>query len=148
MDTSSFFAYPTAQSEPVEVTAGFLDNATDKEWDTLLSFVQTRHFRTGETIFSEGDVDRALYLLTIGRLEKSSERTPATTVEAPAPLNELAFLDGGRCAMTARAAVAGEVLRLSFEGFESLAAREPVLGRKILLDLGAIVARRVRAAEG
>jgi CRP-like cAMP-binding protein len=145
MDTSSFFVYPTAQSEPVEVTAGFLDNATEKEWDTVLSFVQTRHVRTGETIFSEGDVDRALYLLTIGRLEQSSERTQVTTVEAPAPLNELAFLDGGRCATTTRAVIAGEVLRLSFEAFESLAAREPVLGRKILLDLGAIVARRLRA---
>ncbi len=146
MDTSSFFIYPTTPSEPAEVTAGFLDNASEAEWDILLSYVQTRHVRPGETIFAEGDPDRALYLLTIGRLEQSSERTPAVTVDAPAPLNELAFLDGGRCATNARAITDAELQRLSYDAFESLAAREPVLARRILLDLAGSVARRLRSA--
>ena len=33
------------------------------------------------------------------------------------------------------------MLRLSFEGFEALAARNPSLGRDILLDLGRILCR-------
>lgn len=146
MDTSSFFIYPTVQRQPSDTTAGFLDNATERDWDALLSYVQTRHLRAGETLFREGAADRALYLLTAGRLELTSARTPATPAEAPAPLNELAFLDGGPCDASARAVTASEVARLSFDAFESLAAREPHLARTILLDLGAILARRLRPA--
>ena len=36
------------------------------------------------------------------------------------------------------------MLRLSFEGFEALAARNPSLGRDILLDLGRILSARLR----
>jgi CRP-like cAMP-binding protein len=143
MDTKSFFMYPT---EPVPVTEGFLDDASETEWGIFLSYVQTRHLRAGETVFTEGDVDRALYVLASGRLEQRSARTPAASVDAPAPLNEQAFLDGGRCATSARAVTDGELLRLSFDAFESLAAREPVLARRILLDLGSSVARRLRSA--
>jgi CRP-like cAMP-binding protein len=39
-----------------------------------------------------------------------------------------------------------EVMRMSFEAFESLASREPVLARKLLLDVGRIVARALRSA--
>jgi CRP-like cAMP-binding protein len=142
MDTQSFFMYPT---EPAPVTEGFLDDASETEWDIFLSYVQTRHLRAGQTIFNEGDVDRALYMLAGGRLEQSSARTPAAAVDAPAPLNELAFLDGDRCATSARAVTDAELLRLSYDAFESLAAREPALARRILLDLGSIVARRLRS---
>jgi len=145
MDTSSFFIYPNSSIEPAS-TAGFLDDASEKEWDELLSYVQTRHLRAGETVFTAGDVDRALYLLTAGRLEQRSTHAPATTIAAPATLNELAFLDGGHCTTTARAVTEGELLRLSYDAFESLAAREPHLARKILLDLGSDLARRLRAA--
>jgi CRP-like cAMP-binding protein len=143
MDTQSFFIYPT---EPAPVTEGFLDDASKTEWDILLSYMQTRHLRPGETIFTEGDVDRALYVLADGRIEQSSAQTPAVAVDVPAPLNELAFLDGGRCATSARAITDAELLRLSYDAFESLAAREPVLARRIVLDLGSIVARRLRSA--
>jgi CRP-like cAMP-binding protein len=143
MDTSSFFIYPGTQPEQTDAVT-FLDDATEDEWNTLLSYVQTRHLRRGETVFREGDLDRSLYLLTAGRLAQTSERTAAVTVEAPAPLNELAFLDGGRCLTTASATSDGELVRLSFDAFESLAAREPVLARRILLDLAAGVARRLR----
>jgi len=108
MDTKSFFIYPTTASEPVTPTAGFLDDAGETEWNILLSYVQTRHLRAGETIFTEGDIDRALYVLAIGQLEQSSSQAPTISVDAPAPLNEVAFLDGGRCTTTARAVTEGE----------------------------------------
>ncbi len=149
MDSSIFFIYPGTQPEPSAVTSGFLDDANEKDWDVLLSYMQTRHLRTVETLFTEGDADRALYLLTAGRLERvarSSTGALAATVDPPAPLNELAFLDGGRCTATVRALAESEVARLSYDAFESMAAREPNLARKILLDLGAILARRLRAA--
>jgi CRP/FNR family transcriptional regulator, cyclic AMP receptor protein len=144
MDTSSFFQYPTGAPEPTARQAAFLDGAGEREWDALLSYMQTRQLRAGEVAFAEGEADRALYLLTVGTVELSGGPTPAQTVEAPAPLNEIAFLDGRGCANTARALAGGELLRLSFDAFESLAAREPTLARMILLDLGRIVASRLR----
>jgi CRP/FNR family transcriptional regulator, cyclic AMP receptor protein len=144
MDTSAFFQYPTGAPEPAAREAVFLDGASEREWDALLSYMQTRQLRRGEVAFAEGDADRALYLLTVGSVELSGTAGATRTVHAPAPLNEIAFLDGGRCANTARAQTDGELLRLGFEAFESLAAREPTLARRILLDLGRMVASRLR----
>ena len=60
-------------------------------------------------------------------------------------LGEGAFLDGAPRAVNVEAMSDGEVLRLSFEGFEALAARNPALARHILLDLGRILSARLRA---
>ena len=60
-------------------------------------------------------------------------------------LGEGAFLDGTPRAVSVEAMSEGEMLRLSFEGFEALAARNPALGRDILLDLGRILSARLRA---
>ena len=144
MDSSSYFQYPTGATDPGTAPATFLGGAGEREWDVLLSYMQTRQLRAGETAFSEGDVDRALYLLTVGNVELRAGAGAPVLVEAPAPLNEIAFLDGGRCAASVRALSAGELLRLSFDAFEALAAREPTLARRILLDLGRIVATRLR----
>lgn len=144
MDTSSFFQYPGGDTEPGTTPPTFLGEAGEGEWSTLLSYMQTRQLRAGEIAFSEGDPDRSLYLLTSGRMALIASTGPTVAVDAPAPLNEIAFLDGGRCTASARALSDGELLRLSFDAFESLAAREPTLARRILLDLGRIVAMRLR----
>ena len=60
---------------------------------------------------------------------------------------EMAFLDGRPRAATIRALTDGDLLRLSFEAFEALSARHPELGRAILLDLGRILAARLRQAN-
>ncbi len=59
----------------------------------------------------------------------------------------MAFLDGRPRAATIRALTDGELLRLSFESYEVLAARYAELGRAILLDLGRILAARLRQAN-
>ena len=52
---------------------------------------------------------------------------------------------GGPRSTTLRAVSDGELRRLSLESFDVLAAREPELGRAILLDVARILARRLRA---
>jgi CRP-like cAMP-binding protein len=147
MDTRVFFTYPNAAAEPAASEPGFLDHCSEREWNTLLSHMQTRNIRAGEIVFAEGDLDRALYLLTGGLVELSGTHSPSATVEAPAQLGELAFIDGDRQPVTARAVTSGEVLCLSFDAFESLAAREPRLATRILLDLGRILAARLRTTS-
>lgn len=60
---------------------------------------------------------------------------------------EMAFLDGRPRAATIRAVTDAELMRISFESYEALAARHPELGRAILLDLGRILAARLRRAN-
>lgn len=148
MDTSSFFDYPTAQVADIAAASGFLDQADERDWDALLAAMQTLVLRQGDIAFTEGHADRALYLLTDGTLEVGSAGATPTQIAAPPAevLNEIAFLDAGGCMATARAATDARVLRLGFDAFEALAAREPQLARQVLLDLAKLVAQRLRRA--
>lgn len=153
-DSSGFFDYasivpPTREEQrptPPDPGPGFLEDVNELEWEALLSYTQTRYLRPQEVLFAEGDTDRAVYLLTDGQVVFSVANEPVGQVDAPAPLNLIAFLDRGVCAETVIALVESEVLRLSFEAFESLAAHEPVLARELLLDVGRIVAQTLRSA--
>jgi CRP/FNR family cyclic AMP-dependent transcriptional regulator len=150
MDVTSFFNYPTLMPPERPEDLVLLPDASQEDWDRLLAHTETRRFHAGEVLIAEGESDRALYLLTDGRLALMGpgrpEGSPARTVEAPATLGEVAFLDGRPRSGALRALTDGEVLRLSFESFEALAGWDPRLGRDVLLDLGRIVCARLRAA--
>jgi CRP-like cAMP-binding protein len=143
MDTSGFFEYPT---EPAPAIAhglpAFLDGRPDEDWSMLLAHAETRLFRPGDLVLAQGERDRALYLLVDGWV-----RGPAGVVHPITTLGEGAFLDGAPRAVSVEAVTDGELLRLSYEGFEALAARNPALGRDILLDLGRILVARLRAQQ-
>ena len=81
-----------------------------------------------------------------GRLELTGDRHRHANVgSGVATLGEGAFLDGAPRAVSVEAMSEGEMLRLSYEGFEALSARNPALGREILMDLGRILSARLRA---
>ena len=140
IDASGFFQYPT---EPAPHAAEGLLSATSVDgWEALLSYTETVRFRPGEIVLRSGDDDRALYLLVDGRLE-----SPGGTVEPVSAIGEGAFFDGARRAVTLRALTSGELLRLGWDAFESLAAREPLLARELLIDLGRLLSARLRTAD-
>lgn len=147
MDTSSFFIYPTPAGEEAAPEAGLLAARTEEDWDLVLAYTETRRLRPGDWLIREGERDRALYVLSDGRLEVLAPGRVSRVVEAPATVGELAFLDGRPRAAGVRALTHGEAQRLSFEAFEALSAREPRLARDLLLDLGRIVATRLRALD-
>jgi CRP-like cAMP-binding protein len=150
MDTNSFFDYPTAQVEELGTSSGLLDQGDERDWQTMLAAMQTLVLRPGDTVFAQGRVDRALYLLTDGVLELGVSGDPPAEVAAPPAevLNEIAFLDGGGCVATAQAVTNARVLRLSFDAFEALAVREPNLARHVAVDLARMLAWRVRHGAG
>ncbi len=59
----------------------------------------------------------------------------------------MAFIDGGPRSARVRALTDAQLLRLSFEAFEVLAAKDGALGRSILLDLARVLAYRLRRTE-
>ena len=141
MDTTGFFDYPSEPSAPVEHgLPGFLSGRGEADWAMLLDHSETRVFRPGETVLRAGERDRALYLLVDGWV-----KAPSGVIHPITTLGEGAFLDGAPRVVTVQAMSDGEMLRLSFDGFEALAARNPALGRDILLDLGRILSARQRA---
>jgi CRP/FNR family transcriptional regulator, cyclic AMP receptor protein len=140
IDASGFFQYP-AELE-LQAPQGLLSGTSVDEWSTLLSYTETRRFRPGDVVLRAGEDDRALYLLVDGRLEG-----PAGTVEPVTAIGEGAFLDGAPRAVTLRALTSGELLRLGWDAFEALAAREPRLGRELLVDLGRLLAARLRTLD-
>jgi len=149
VDTQMFFAYPEGaeqeRSAPAVAADGLLPAATQDEWDTLLAVMQTQRFRAGEAPLLAGAADRAVYVVSDGRLRIGDA---GAVVGAPAIVGEGAFLDGQPRAVTLTALTDGELLRLSWEAWEALAARHPKLGRDIVADLGRIAAGRLRALGG
>src|SRR5919108_4843397 len=125
MDTTGFFDYPTDRQESTEHgLPGFLAGRGEDDWATLLDHSESRLFRAGETVLSAGERDRALYLLVDGWV-----KAPSGVIHPITTLGEAAFLDGAPRAVSITAMSPGEMLRLSYEGFEALAARNPALGR-------------------
>jgi CRP-like cAMP-binding protein len=140
MDTTGFFDYPTERQESTEHgLPGFLSGRGEDDWAMLLDHSETRLFSPNELILARGDLDRALYLLIAGWV-----KAPSGVVHPITTLGEAAFLDGTPRAVNVVAMSEGEMLRLSFESFEALSARNPSLGRDILLDLGRILSARLR----
>ena len=122
------------------------------QWDRLLAFVERRGFRAGEEVIKRGDVDRALYIVVEGSLEARvtegrSGKGAAVPVPAGSVIGEIGFFDGKARTATVTAVTDGAMLRLSFEAFQALAAGEPDLAQAMLLDLGRILAIRLRQTD-
>ena len=62
-------------------------------------------------------------------------------------VGELAFFDGGPRSATLEAVTDVEGARLDAVGFERLSAEEPELARTMLLELGRVLAGRLRRAS-
>ena len=118
----------------------FMPDATAADWAKVFSHAERLCITAGLAVLQAGERDRALYLLVDGWL-----RAPSGVVHPITTLGEGAFLDGAPRAVSVEAMSDGEVMRLSYEAFESLAARNPALARHILLDLGRILSARLRA---
>jgi CRP/FNR family cyclic AMP-dependent transcriptional regulator len=142
-----FFSYPTEGEERSDPLL-FLADRSDDDWTRLLHYTEVRRFGADETILKAGDFDRALYIVVDGRLEillpGAESDIHLGTIGPGSVTGEIAFLDAGPRSATIRALADGELLRLTFESYEVLAARYPDLGRTILLDLGRILAARLR----
>ena len=152
MDTTGFFEYPTAPAAAPPAhdapplgrahDAGFLEHATVEEWDAVLAATELLRFHPGDVVLRAGERDRAFYILLDGRLEVEG----GVEVLAPAAIGVAAFLDGEPRSVTLSARGHGELARMSWDSYETLAARDPRLGRTILVELSRGLAARLRGA--
>jgi CRP/FNR family cyclic AMP-dependent transcriptional regulator len=139
---SSYFAYPTEETADAAAEFAFLPRRPAQDWERIARHAERLRFDAGDLLVRRGDHDRSFYIVLSGRLEALTS-SPAP-IESGSVFGEMAFLDGRPRSADVRAVAPGEALRLTYESFETLAARHAELGRAILLDLGKIVAARLR----
>ena len=152
MSFASFFDYPgTAAAERTEDVV-FLPELDEAGWARLLDHCQMCRFAAGETVVEAGSGERAIYIVADGTLESmpaGDDRAGGTvTIEPGAVIGAVAFFDGRPQTERIRSVTQSELFRLSFESFEVLAARDPALARTVLLDLGRMLAVRLRRPPG
>jgi CRP/FNR family cyclic AMP-dependent transcriptional regulator len=149
---STFFDYPDGSAGPGGADdLVFLGDLSRTEWDRLVEGMERRRYGPGEDVLRFGEVDRSLYLVASGSVDilvPDGDGERAVRVQGTGTVfGEVAFFDGRPRTATVRANTATELLRLGPEAFTTLAARYPDLGRKVVLDLGRILAVRLRQAE-
>src|SRR3954466_5915281 len=126
-----------------------MPEATASDWATIFSYAEVRQVDEGLAVIQAGERDRALYLLTEGTVGVRLPRDEGAfkTIDAPSVLGELAFFDGRPRSATLDAVTDVEVVRLDADAFERLSAQAPELAHAMLVDLGRVLALRLRMAS-
>ncbi|MEX0657663.1 MAG: cyclic nucleotide-binding domain-containing protein [Egibacteraceae bacterium] len=148
-DPAAFFDYPGTGAGEAEPE--LLPSWSDRQWDALLDHAEAIRFRLGEQVVTAGEVDQSVLIVIEGTLE-AVVPTGLTRrryhLEPGSLVGELAFFDGEPRSADVVATSDGELMSLSREAFERFAARHPGLARQLLMDLGKILAHRLRRAQG
>jgi CRP/FNR family cyclic AMP-dependent transcriptional regulator len=148
----SFFDYPNEPPASSGTPELMLADATDEEWATLLQHTRYRRFDPGDAVVVIGAADQSLYLVLEGQLEVLAAHgrrgyRRIALVASGSVIGELSFFDGGARSALVRAVDPAVLAELSPADFDSLAAANPTLARRLLFDLGRILAQRLRAAQ-
>ena len=130
----------------------FLADLDEDGWAEVIAATERIAFRPGDVVMKADAQERELCLLVEGTLmglihdPSTGQDREVRVVEAPSVVGEVAFLDGHGRSLTLRAETEGELLRLTWDRYQELTSRRPDLTQQIALDLGRIVAGRLRGA--
>jgi CRP/FNR family transcriptional regulator, cyclic AMP receptor protein len=148
----SFFSYPNEPTVTTGEIEQLLPDASDEEWAALLKHTRRRSFSPGDAVVTAGAPDRSIYIVIHGRLDvlithgRRGYRRVAV-IGAGGVIGELSFFDGGGRSALVRAATSADLAELSPAEFDAFALANPTLARKLLMDLGRILAKRLRTAQ-
>ena len=150
----SFFDYPNEPPASAGNASVLLVDASEEEWATLLAHTRSRRFGPGDAIVTAGAADQSLYLVLEGQLEVLAPATGRgrrgyrrlASVAAGSVIGELSFFDGGGRSALVRAVTPAVLAEMSRSEFDALATASPDLARRLLFDLGRILAHRLRTA--
>ena len=125
----------------------FFDGLDSEAHRLMSDCFENRPNETGATIFKNGQLSRDLHLITQGRADVmiAAGKIRVASVCAGSILGEMGFLDGSPRAATV---VATEVISsqvLSRERFETLSMLRPDITQKVLQNLCAEMAKRLRS---
>lgn len=126
----------------------FLQGLPSEGWKKILGHAQVVHFRKGQDVIRVGDRDDSFYVLSEGEVEVivriKGKDTVLTTIPEGSVFGEVAFFDRSARSATIRASTDGTAVCLTRAAFDRLSSWEPLLARSILIDLGRVLALRLR----
>ena len=137
------------QAEHVDISASSLGQGLPAdELAALRDALVLHHYAAGETVFARGDAGRSLFIVRQGTVSiRLAVGATAKRLAAFGPgvvFGEMALLEGKPRSADAIADVPTELLELSAAAFADLSERQPALANHLLLNLGRILADRLR----
>jgi CRP-like cAMP-binding protein len=150
---SDFFSY-SGPAEPAPAPGSntqraILGELSSEEWEKFIGYTARRRYPAGAVIVSAGDAERALCFIASGQVEVRSEAGALTHRGEGEVFGLLSFLDAAPSGVTATVGAAGpaELLLLTPDALQQLAAWQPRIAMALLRDLGAHVATRLRRLQ-
>jgi len=145
--SDDFFGYGGAERR--EAPRTLLADLTGEEWEKFISFAARRSYPPGATVVETGSREAALVLIASGRLRVQAPDAAAATRAEGEMVGLLSFLDGAPSDITVSVAGpdAAELLLLTPDALQRLAAWKPRIAIALLRDLGANVAARLRRLQ-
>jgi len=144
----NLFGYDDPNAEVVVDEGSILSDLTDEDWSHFLERMERRRFSAGAQVLKAGDSDRTLYLVASGQVEAVVEsakgRKRLAVIGAGSVFGEMAFFDGAPRSASVYALEDVEVLALTQQAFEQLAAWRPRIALKLAMDLGRVLSLRLR----
>ena len=140
-------------SQSIDITASglILQGLSSAEREAFVGFTVQQHFRANDTILAAGQTGRSIRIVQKGRVRGTvhvAGRPKEIDPMGPgAVFGELAFFDGAPASATLWAEDEVQLLALDRAAFETLSAWHPRVARLLLLDLGRVLAARLRHAE-
>ena len=125
----------------------FFDGLDSEAHRLMSDCFESRSYETGATIFKNGELSRDLHLITQGRADVviADGSIRVAGVCSGAILGEMGFLDGSPRAATVITTEAMSSQVLSRERFEALSVNRPDITQKVLQNLCAELAKRLRS---
>ena len=132
--------------------AALFANLSDEEMAALRRRVSSKTYHRGETLFSEGDACRGLFVVGRGKIRifkvSASGREQVLSVESSgSSFAELPVFDGGNYPASAAAAEESEVLFISRKDFQDFCREHAEVGLKVIAVVGSRLRRLVGIIE-
>ena len=136
MNSTNFFQYPTEpEQQETNGNLSFWADQPAEDWRTLLAHGETLRFAAGDQLIASNQQSDGFYLAAFGRFGMGDivfEEGEAFGLES--------FFAKRAYPQAVVALEAGEVVLISRTAFETLFAKDPQLGKGVLLELGRILA--------
>ena len=117
------------------------------QWDVLSSYLLPVVLPAGQVLFTQGAIDRTLYMVESGSLsvhcQDEKERLRMAIVGAGSVLGEGAFFSHRARSATVQASAPSKLWSLTAIRFTELTNRQPAIALGLAMAAGAVLAKRL-----
>lgn len=116
------------------------------EWKLLAPYLSIRYLRQGDVLMAEGDGTRELFILVDGQLDVTIGGHVFTTLGPGSVVGEGTFFSGLPRSATVTPSAPCVAWSLSWEKFDQITHKHPLLAVDLIKGLAAVLAIRMREA--